>query len=77
MSGVDTENKRRSVYQVPGITLPPVPDGTIAVLDRMQASWLYGGITPETAAAWTSIIFQGFDAISGKVVIMRGKYKEV
>lgn len=45
---VDTQTKRRSVL---GMTLSflviaPLPDGTIANVDRMHATALYGGIVP-------------------------------
>lgn len=29
------------------------------------------------AIVWTGILLQGFDIISGKMVIIRGKYKDV
>ena len=45
---VSTERKRRSVNQLPPLTVLPPPDGSIDSQDRMIVSWLYGGIAPGT-----------------------------
>lgn len=47
---VDSERKRRSVIQLPPLTVLPPPDGTIDSQDRMIVSWLYGGIAPGALA---------------------------
>lgn len=47
---VDSESKRRSAPNMLVFVIPPVPDGTIANVDREQASYLYSGITPASPA---------------------------
>jgi len=45
MANLDTENKRRSATGIFHFyTMPPVPDGTIAALDREHATYIYAGI---------------------------------
>lgn len=43
---VNTERKRRSVNQLPPLTILPPADSSIDSQDRMIVSWLYGGISP-------------------------------
>lgn len=42
---IDTENKRRSAGCDFRLDLDPIPDGSIIDVDRVQLSWLYGGVT--------------------------------
>jgi hypothetical protein len=50
MAGADTENKRRSATGIQTIrTVGPVPDGTLTVLDWVQAAYIYAGIDPSGA----------------------------
>ena len=48
---VDTETKRRGVPNIPPLTHPPVPDGAISNVDRMQITGWYAGITPGAAVS--------------------------
>ncbi len=51
---IDTVNKRRSIIQVPALTLAPVADGTIDDNDRRQMAYIYCGFEtapPPTAGA--------------------------
>jgi hypothetical protein len=42
---IDTQDKRRSVIQIPGLTIMPVPNAvSLSNSDRAQADWLYSGI---------------------------------
>jgi len=43
MANLDTVNKRRSVIQIPVLTLAPVADGTIDDNDRRQMAYIYCG----------------------------------
>jgi len=45
---IDTVNKRRSIVQLPVLTLAPVADGTIDDNDRRQLAYIYCGF--ETTA---------------------------
>lgn len=38
---IDTERKRRSIYQIPGLMMLPTADGSINAGDRTICSWLY------------------------------------
>jgi len=50
MANLDSENKRRSATGIFGFyTIPPAPDSTIDENDRMQATYLYSGIDPQTS----------------------------
>jgi hypothetical protein len=40
---INTVNKRRSVIQIPSLTLAPVADGTIDDNDRRQMAYIYCG----------------------------------
>jgi hypothetical protein len=65
MGNLDTENKRRSVTGILNLyTIPPVPDGTIAALDRMQATLLYSGITPQSTVPVTETKFKLYDLVT-------------
>ena len=49
MANLDSENKRRSATGIFHIyTIPPAPDGTIALLDMVNATFVYAGITIQT-----------------------------
>lgn len=54
---IDTKNKRKSVIEVPGLTLYPDPDGGIDQNDRAIISSIYGGITFDVVAStqWAKI----------------------
>jgi hypothetical protein len=54
---VDTQTKRRGAQNHPLFTIYPVPDGTIANVDRMQVSGWYGGITPASPLSGNFTIF--------------------
>jgi len=43
MANVDTENKRRSIDQIPGLELYPSASGTIDVYERADATAIYAG----------------------------------
>lgn len=43
MADVDTENKRRSIDQIPGLEIYPSPSGTVDVYERADASNIYAG----------------------------------
>lgn len=43
---LDTQQKRASVLEVPGIQELPTPDASIINVDRMMVSDLFGGLTP-------------------------------
>lgn len=43
-NNINTESRRRAVITPNAHVLMPVPDGTIAALDRQQAAWIYSGI---------------------------------
>lgn len=43
---VDTERKRRSVNQLPPLTILPTVNSAVDSQDRMVVSFLYGGIAP-------------------------------
>lgn len=78
MANLDSANKRRSATGVFGLyTIPPVPDGTIAALDREQATYVYAGISPGSApvSAWTNITIKGINALTGEYVYIVGQYK--
>jgi len=60
MANLDTTNKRRSATGVQGLfTIPAVPDGTIAALDREQATYIYAGIAAGSAVVVTTRIRRG------------------
>ncbi len=51
---IDTVNKRRSIIQIPVLTLAPVADGAIDDNDRRQMAYIYCGFEttlPPTAGA--------------------------
>ena len=41
---VDTENKRRSAFNLNPFTVVPEQDGTVSAVDRQQAAGVYSGI---------------------------------
>jgi hypothetical protein len=43
MADVDTENKRRSIDQLPGLEIYANPTGTIDVYERADATAIYAG----------------------------------
>ena len=53
--------------------IPPIPDGTITENDKQHVAGFYRGIA--VTSAWTKIIIQGIEGISGKPVVIIGKYK--
>ena len=57
---IDTERKRRSVNQLPPLTILPTVDSSIDSQDRMIVSWLYGGISPSVSVA---------ESISSEIVL--------
>ena len=54
---IDTENKRRSVMGTPWAPMRPLPDGTIAALDRIHTYGLYAGILSQSPATGNLTIF--------------------
>ncbi|KKN75798.1 hypothetical protein LCGC14_0376740 [marine sediment metagenome] len=55
---VDTETKRRSALGmlVMALTIAPVPDGTIAAVDREHITGIYAGIAPASPGVLTTAI---------------------
>ena len=55
---VDTETKRRSALGmvIMALVIAPVPDGTVAAVDREHIIGIYAGIAPGSAATLVSII---------------------
>ena len=54
---IDTENKRRSVIEIPGMAVSPVADGDIGPRDRAASTWIYAGIlTPITEVLKTFLM---------------------
>lgn len=54
---IDTAAKRASILGFGSGDLLPIPDGTIAVADRLTFLWLYGGIEPSNAALFANLMF--------------------
>lgn len=50
LGDLDTEDKRRSAMSPLTHVLMPLPDGTIAAVDRQQAAWIYSGIAAAAPA---------------------------
>jgi len=72
---VNTQDKRASASHVPWAIIGPVPDGSLGTAaDRTQCTGFYSGALALTDSI--SIIFQGFDVISGSFVVLVGSYKE-
>ncbi len=64
MANVDTENKRRSIDEIPGFEIYPIANAGIDVYDRADASaiysgFAYGGLPPVTLSffMWQSIFY--------------------
>lgn len=65
MANLDTENKRRSATGIFHFyTMPPVPDGTIAALDREQATLIYAGIAAGGLAAVVAWIDTAIESLT-------------
>ena len=51
---VDTAGKRFSVLGLAGIQTLPIPDGTVAAVDRLHLLMLYSGIAADAPAVTTT-----------------------